>query len=103
LVGATPVTAGWKHLAIVVSGGATTFYVDRVANGTGPAPNSPTANFNVGIRADGAESFDGRIDEVRAFTFNPGEFNPTTDLIPEPSAIALVAIGALGAGLRRRR
>ncbi|MCX6926871.1 MAG: immunoglobulin domain-containing protein, partial [Verrucomicrobia bacterium] len=78
LVGGSPVVPGtWTHLAMVYAGGATTFYVNGVAAGTGPAPNPPPNFFGVGINPSGAgggEPFQGSIDEVRVFTFSPGYF-----------------------------
>lgn len=105
-VGGTPITTGqWVHLAMVTSDGATTFYVDGVANGTGPVPNPATDQFNVGGRADNQELFDGRIDEVRVFTFQPGQFSPADLLVnvPEPGAAGVLGVAAAGLLARRRR
>lgn len=79
VVGGAPITPGvWTHLAIVVTGGTTTFYVNGVATGTGGRPNAPTSEgsgFFVGMKPDFGEPFFGRIDEVRAFTVVPGHFS----------------------------
>ncbi|MES2568800.1 MAG: LamG domain-containing protein, partial [Verrucomicrobiota bacterium] len=74
-VGGVPVSANWTHLAIVAQNGVTTFYVNGVANATGPLPELPAGRFNIGNRPDLLEQFDGRIDEVRAFTFAAGNFS----------------------------
>jgi hypothetical protein len=107
-VGSTPVTNAWTHLAMVVNGGTTTFYVNGVANATAGAPNTPIAtnNFNIGIRPDLGERFDGRIDEVRIFSFAPGQFSVNdlqfNGVVPEPASGALLGLGLM-ACLRRRR
>jgi hypothetical protein len=104
-VGSSPINVGeWVHLAMVTSGGASTFYVNGVSNGTGPQPNPATDQFNIAGRPDNMELFDGRVDEVRVFTFQPGQFS-TADLlvnVPEPAAMGLIGFAGLAA-LRRRR
>lgn len=79
VVGEAPVTPGvWTHLALVVTGGTTTFYVNGVATGTGGRPNAPTSEgsgFFVGMKPDFSEPFFGLIDEVRVFTVLPGHFS----------------------------
>jgi hypothetical protein len=105
-VGSTPVSASWTHLAMVVSGGTTTFYVNGVANATAGSPNTPAGAFNIGIRPDLGEKFDGRIDEVRIFSFAPGQFSVNdlqfNGVAPEPGTAALLGLGLLAAGRRRR-
>lgn len=106
-VGAAPVTSSWTHLAMVVNNGTTTFYVNGVANATAGQPNIPSGNFNIGIRPDLGERFDGRIDEVRVFTFAAGQFNVSdlqlTGVVPEPATAVLLATGMLAANRRRRK
>jgi hypothetical protein len=93
---------------MVVNGGTTTFYVNGVANATAGAPNTPivTNSFNIGIRPDLGERFDGRIDEVRIFSFAPGQFSVNdlqfNGVVPEPASAALLGLGLM-ACLRRRR
>lgn len=104
-VGSTPAgTGNWVHLAMVTEPGNSTFYVNGVAAATGPHPNTAADFFNVGGRSDNGELFNGRIDEVRVFTFSEGQFS-TDDLlvnVPEPSALALLGVAGVLA-LRRRR
>jgi signal transduction histidine kinase/ligand-binding sensor domain-containing protein len=67
----------WTHLALVRDRGQTTFYVDGVPCGDpSPAVPNPASPIHVGVTADGAAGFKGLIDEVRIFTFKPGEFRP---------------------------
>lgn len=114
-----PVGTQWTHLAVVRAGGVSTFYVNGVARGSTPsAPNPPAGGFGIGGNAVLAinEFFDGQIDDVRHFTFAPGQFNvsdlnlsrPDFRAIPvnDPTGIAVlgVLIGLLGiAGLTRTR
>lgn len=87
----------WTHLAMVDNGGTTTFYVNGVATGTGPAPHTPSGGFFVG-GDPGGENFQGSIDEVRVFTFAPGAFS-TNDLMltnappPPPPAVPTITSG----------
>jgi hypothetical protein len=119
--GSAPATTDWTHLAVVRDSGIATFYVNGVPQGTtGDAPNAPTAvpsgGVMIGGNLTGGEFFDGRVDEVRIFSFDPGEFS-VTDLnlsfpAPTPAVPALnpwgfgIAFGLLlltgFMGLRRR-
>jgi hypothetical protein len=54
-----------------------------------------------------SSAFDGNVDEVRLFTFQPGQFNAATDLlysaVPEPTALwGATFIGTFLVSLRRR-
>ena len=75
------------HFAVVRSGGTSTFYVDGLpqagTNGSTPAlPTVLTIGYNQTNTGGGTEGFlTGSINEVRTFTFAPGEFNPATDLL----------------------
>ncbi len=84
IVGGAAVEPGtWTHLALVTAGGTTTFYVNGTEAGTGGAPNGPSGFFGVGVNFPaygGGEPFEGSIDEVRIFSFAPGEFS-TDDLL----------------------
>jgi hypothetical protein len=104
LPGPTIVPNTWTHLAIVTSAGTTTFYVNGVATATGTAPNPATSgDFSIGydLYHENAYSFQGLIDEVRAFTFAPGMFTTNSLLLtsvpPTPSVSILPAGGSIGA------
>lgn len=85
----TVVPGVWTHLALVYTAGATTFYVNGAAVGTGPAPHPPSGPFGIGANSAGkfnGEYFQGRIDEMRAFTFLPGLFSTNLLLTSAPPA-----------------
>ena len=81
-------TTNWTHLALVRDAGATSVYVNgqRFSTAAG-APAAPAGSLFIGGNPLVAtEGFDGLIDEVRVFTFQPGQFQ-VTDLnlgSPEP-------------------
>jgi hypothetical protein len=87
VVGGAPVVAGkWTHLAMVVTGGKTSFYVNGVLNATGPQPAVPIDFFGIGINSSkpgGWEQFQGSIDEVRVFGVVPGKFSVSDLLLTE--------------------
>ena len=102
------VNNAWTPLALVQNGGNLEFYVNRVLAGSIAATQGSTY-FTDGLLAFGlnqgvgnSNQFQGDFDEASFFTFSAGSFNPTTDLIPEPSAAMLGGLGML-ALLRRRR
>ncbi|MCX6923869.1 MAG: hypothetical protein NT154_11785 [Verrucomicrobia bacterium] len=97
--GATVVPGAWTHLAIVTTGGTTTFYVNGVPTGTAPGPFPPSGFFGIGINPagyGGGELFEGSLDEARGFTFAPGGFS-TNDLLLA-SAPPVSSVGILPAG-----
>jgi hypothetical protein len=110
--GFTAVIGTEYRLAIVRSGGTSTFYVDGLAqtgtNGSTPAtPTILTIGYNQ--LSSGGEGFmTGSINEVRSFTFAAGAFDAGSDLlpaatIPEPSVLGLLALPGLALLRRRRR
>ncbi|MCI0747523.1 MAG: LamG domain-containing protein, partial [Verrucomicrobia subdivision 3 bacterium] len=80
IFGSGPATAGvWTHLALVRNNGTATLYVNGVASGSSTAsPNMPAGSFAIGAQPQSlaAEFFAGALDEVRVFSFNPGQFSP---------------------------
>ena len=65
----------WVHLAVIRRNGATTFYVDGIAQGDPETTIRPAHgdSAHLGINPGGAASFEGDIDAVRALTFTPDE------------------------------
>ena len=77
----------WTHLAIVCTDTVATFYVNGVASGTTTDLPNPASGFiGIGTNAvvPAANLFQGKIDEVRVFTFAPGAFVPTDLLFTVP-------------------
>lgn len=96
----------WTYVALVRDGGVSKLFV----NNTTPiirsgAPNPASGTFSIGANSAGNEQFGGLADEVRVFTFSPGQFNPNTDLliVPEPGTLALAGLGVAGLFWLRRR
>lgn len=84
IFGAGTITPGvWTHLALVCNNGTTTLYVNGVASGsTGIIPAAANGGFAVAAPPTNPtrELFSGYLDEVRVFTFAPGQFS-TNDLL----------------------
>lgn len=99
----TTLSTDWTGLALVKSGGTTSFYVNGELAGSNSGASNVSGLFAFGLQQNvGTKGFAGDFDEASFFTFSPGSFNPSTDLIPEPSAPLLGGLGLL-ALLRRRR
>jgi hypothetical protein len=94
----------WTHLALVRDSGVATLYINGVASGSLlDTPNTPTVRFAVGSdpQIPGAETFTGLMDEVRVFTFAPGQFT-TNDLLlnaRNPVPANLSNVQSLGGGI----
>lgn len=77
--GAAVQTSVWTHLALIRSDGIWRFYVNGALNGTVEAaqyPPLPSADsFSIGSDLSRSGGFFlGQVDEVRVFTFAPGQF-----------------------------
>ena len=102
----TTVTSDWTALALVKSGGTTSFYVNGQLAGSNASAINTSGLLAFGFQQNvGTRHLAGDFDEASFFTFAPGAFNPGTDLIsvPEPSSAVLGALGALALIHRRRR
>jgi hypothetical protein len=99
--GFAPTADEWFYVAMVRDNGVTSMYIDSaapVANTTTATPITP-ASISALCTAGGADGMNGLADEVRVFTFEPGAFNASADLliaVPEPSTFALLAMSAFG-------
>jgi autotransporter-associated beta strand protein len=96
LLGATYFGAGvvatgtWTHVALVRNNGLTTLYVDGVAAGSATSTVSvPAGRFGVAARPTNPtqDQFIGVMDEMRFFTFSPGQFNASDLLVNSVSPI----------------
>ena len=85
----------WAHVALVRDNGTSTLYVNGIPTGTtASAPNPATGGFAIGTppQAPTSSFFNGVIDEVRVFTFAPGQFS-TSDLLFTVRVATLAATG----------
>lgn len=95
----------WTHLALVCDDGLARLYVNGVPSGTelDYLPNTPSDFFGIGGTPDNAPSefFNGLVDEVRVFTFAPGQFSSGDLLVnsplPPPTILAESATNVTGA------
>jgi streptogramin lyase len=81
----------WTHVALVRDGGVATIYTNGVAAGTSlSAPNVPVGNFAIAAppQSPTSQFLTGLADEVRVFTFVPGQFS-TNDLLVNKSPFRL--------------
>ena len=97
----TATASTWTHLAVVRNSGAATFYVNGVAAGTTTtAPSVPIGRFGIAAppQAPTNQIFNGLVDEVRMFTFAPGQFS-TNDLLF--NSLLVTKLGDSGPGTLR--
>lgn len=90
---------GWTHLALVRDNGTSRFFVNGFQRfNSGSGPNPPAGSFLLGGNPlVASEGFDGLIDEVRVFTFAPGQFSPADLNLgtpPMPTQIPLDSTGS---------
>ncbi|MCA9248586.1 MAG: PEP-CTERM sorting domain-containing protein [Planctomycetales bacterium] len=108
--GQTITADAWTHLAVIRDSGVSTLYIDGVAQaGTPGSAPIHSSQIHLGVQPGGTQWFDGDIDHVRIFSFNPATDNAVAALsffdyaVPEPSTAMLGAMGLLGLAARRRR
>jgi len=77
----------WTHVALVRSGGVATIYTNGIAAGTSLAtPNVPVGRFALAAppQSPTSQFLTGLVDEVRVFTFAPGQFSTNDLLVNRP-------------------
>jgi len=95
----------WAHLALVRDNGTTTFYVNGVPSGTSVSnPVPPAASFIVAAHPQFIANtwFNGAVDEIRVFTFAPGQFTTNDLLLNRIAALPVTGITATNATLNGR-
>jgi len=103
-----PVPRGaWVHVAVTMSGNTSTFYIGGNPRGvdvdrTGPV-RAPAELSIIGLdqRLENRWFFDGRIDDFRIYDEALSEAEIKA-IVPEPSTLVLLAVGALALIWRRR-
>lgn len=99
----------WTHIAVVIKGSSDPyeFYVDGglSSTATGGTPAVPDEELVIGGHQT-TTGLAGRIDELRIFTFEEGDFDATSDLtlnnaIPEPGPLAFLFTTFMLIALRR--
>ena len=96
----TAVPGTWAHVALVRDNGTSTLYVNGAAwTTTTSVPNPPMGGFTLatGAQQPTGEFFNGAIDEVRVFRFQPGQFNVNQLLFNVQRVVTLAASGVTGA------
>lgn len=87
-------TSAWTHVAFVFSAGTATLYVNGtpyVSSSVAP-PIPPQFGVSIGPqRFD--KGFNGLIDEVRVFTFQPGQFQVSDLLLKPPGVVVFPSSG----------
>src|SRR5690606_8477249 len=107
--GTTPLNDGqWHHVAVVYDPSSTTtvkLYVDGTLDGSGNfsgvTVNTSSSNFQIGMRVDGVNSFEGDIDEVRVWNVARTQAQIAADMNAELCTIpaSLVAYYRLNEGV----
>lgn len=93
----------WTHLALVCNNGTNTLYVNGISAGTTTAaPNVPSGAFGLAAppQAPSSDFFTGEMDEVRIFTFAPGQFSAGDLLVNHNDVVYTLADDGSGDSLR---
>lgn len=93
----------WTHLALVRNNGTNTLYVNGISAGTTTtAPNVPSGAFGLAAppQAPSDNFFTGGMDEVRIFTFAPGQFSVTDLLVNHNDVVFTLADDGSSGSLR---
>jgi hypothetical protein len=99
---------GWHHYALVKDNvtATLTLYIDGIQRAQGTSMNSPysaPSKFDIGSSIWGGVSLDGALDDFRIYdrALSANDVGELAAMIPEPTTIALLALGGLA--LRRRK
>ena len=103
----------WTNLAVIRENGVSTLYIDGIAQAatTNVAPVFGNS-LHIGVSPGGAPGFQGDLDQLRAFTFDPNTDDAVAALsinqvaVPEPASITLwclLSVALCGYGLRFTR
>src|SRR5689334_19058646 len=87
----------WTYLALVRDSGVSTLYVNGVPSVTDPGtPGVPQGRCALGAppQSPTSQFFTGLIDEVRVFTFTPGQFSTNDLLLYQPIAPVVTTVTA---------
>ncbi len=95
IVGGGVVSATWTHLALVRNAGVTTLYVNGTPyTATGlPVPLPPQAGMGIVPQVPTFTGFSGQVDEVRVFSFEPGQFRVSDLLFPLSGVVVFPTSG----------
>lgn len=100
----SPPLGEWTHLAVVRNSGISTAYVNGnlLIGSSNHTPNW-AGTIHIGMTGGGAQHWNGAIDEIRMYTFDPNSDDPTAafniGVVPEPSGIALAIACSLLIGV----
>jgi hypothetical protein len=96
-----PAVDEWFYAAVVRDNGVGRIYINKSAP-VGDVATTPAASGlgdYIAIGGMDAEAWHGSADEVRVFTFAPGAFDASADLLinaPEPTCLAMLAMSVAG-------
>jgi len=93
----------WTHLAVVCTNGTSVFYVNGIPSGTSTTtPNGPAGAFGLAAppQSPSSQFFTGALDEVRIFTFAPGQFSQSDLLVNHNDLVLTLADDGSAGSLR---
>lgn len=93
----------WTHLAMVRTNGTAVFYVNGIPSGSSTTPpNLPSGAFALAAppQVQSSQLLTGGLDEVRIFTFAPGEFSQSDLLLNHNDLVLTLADDGSAGSLR---
>lgn len=88
-------TNEWVHLALVRDGGVAAFYVNGQQYGT-TSSSAPMDGTTARMGAATSEGFLGAVDELRIFTFSPGQFGAGDLLVSSAGGAPVITLEPSG-------